>query len=728
MNSQPASFGETLRRLRQERGVSQADLARRVNYTKSYLSKVESGAKPPTPDLARLCDEALDGQGRLTAMVTQRPRGRVRPAELPAPVAAFVGRSQQLAALDAAGPITVITGPAGGGKTALAVQWAHGAVDRYPDGALFIDLRGHGLGRPMPPEDALDAFLRSLGVAPDRIPPQRSGRSALLRSLLAERQMLLLLDNAADSAQVRPLLPGAGPSAVIVTSRNRLSGMVARDGASIVSLPLLSEAEAIMLLEHTIGSHRVEAEPSAAVTLAHQCARLPLAIRIAAERATARRTTLAELTQQLSAGRERLDLLAADDDETGIRAILSWSYQALPDLAARAFRLLGLHPGPECGIGALAALLGGGPAARMAASSLVDAHLVEETVDGRLRLHDLLYAYAADRAAEDEPAPMRTESWNRLVAWYLYSAFAAENAIVPGRPAPPGAPPDGCEPMSFGSYDEAYAWCEAERANLISLVHRIEPGLAWRMAAALSAYFLHTKRWSDWISTHEAGLRAAESVGDESGQARMLSSLGAAYVDQHRWAEALDHLGRALVLRQRMGERVYQGYINNNMAQALGELGRHEESLAAYRQAIAIFLEVGERYGLGSAYNNLGCALTDLGRYADAEPALHESLRIHREGGYRYGEGMALDSLGTLYRKTGRTEVALDYLQRAFALRTEIDDRHGMAMTQAALGDLHAAAGDEDAARLRWRTALEIFEAVGAPQAADMRAKLGQEP
>jgi tetratricopeptide (TPR) repeat protein len=537
--------------------------------------------------------------------------------------------------------------------------------------------------------------------------------------------MLLLLDNAADSAQVRPLLPGAGLSAVIVTSRNRLSGMVARHGASIVSLPLLSEAEAITLLERTIGSHRVRAEPSAAVTLAHQCAFLPLAIRIAAERATARRTTLAELTEQLSAGRERLDLLAADDDETGIRTILSWSYHALPDPAARAFRLLGLHPGSECGIGALAALLGDGPAARMAASSLVDAHLVEETVDGRLRLHDLLYAYAVDRAAEDEPAPMRTESWNRLVDWYLYSALAAESALIPGRVAQRDAPPDGCEPVSLGSYDEAYAWYEVERTNLISLVHRSEPALAWRMAAALSGYFLHAKRWSDWTSTHEAGLRAAESVGDEAGQARMLSSLGAAYVDQHRWADALDHLGRALVLRQRTGERVFQGYINNNMAQALGELGRYEESLGAYRQAIAIFTEVGELYGLGSAYNNLGWALTELGRYADAEPALQESLRIHREAGYRYGEGMALDSLGTLYRKTGRAEAALDHLQRALALRTEIDDRHGMAMTHAALGDL-LAAGDEDGARLQWRTALEIFEAVGAPQAAEMRAKLAQ--
>jgi len=392
---EPLPFGPALRDLRTSRGISLERLSRLAHYNKGYLSKVENGHRLPSAELARRCDEVLGAAGGLAGLLPGVPAVRrgavVRPAQLPADVAAFTGRDGPMAELGgllagagraAVVTVAVITGAPGIGKTALAMHWAHHVAGQFTDGVLYADLRGHDPGAPEQPADVLEGFLRALGAAPAVIPPGVAGRSALLRTLVHGKQMLILLDNAAAPGQVRPLLPGSPGCVAVVTSRSRMSGLVARDGVRRVTISPLTETEAMLLLRRILGPARVDAEPMAAAEIAQRCAGLPLALRIAADRAATRRhLTLASLAGQLAAEHERLDVLTSDGDEAAaVRAVFSWSYTALPADAARMFRVLGLHPGTEISIHAAAALAARGiaPAARLL-DVLAGVHLLEET-------------------------------------------------------------------------------------------------------------------------------------------------------------------------------------------------------------------------------------------------------------------------------------------------------------------------------------------------------------
>jgi len=741
----PSPFGQLLRELRVRQGVSLTQLSRLTHYNKGYLSRVENGHRPPSAQLASRCDEVLGAAGELTARAAQDTapgRGAVpHPAQLPPDVASFTGRDTAMAELDLLGAdqaplhavsIAVITGLPGVGKTALAVHWARRAADRFTDGALYANMRGHDpAGVPARAADVLDGFLRALGAAPAMIPADVEGRSALLRTLLHRRRMLILLDNIATAEQVRPLLPGSPGSFVVVTSRNRLSGLVVRDGAHRVMLSPLTEEEAIRLLHEILGPDRVAAEPEAVAEVAHRCAYLPLALRIAADRASADPDLkLSQLVGQLAAERERLDTLATEDDmTTAVRAVFSWSYATLPAAAARMFRLLGLHAGPDFSVPAAAALTALPPdQATRLLDVLAGAHLLEEGGTGRYRFHDLLRIYASERAADDETEAERGAAISRSITWYLHTAEASGRVLMPVRRYPPlGPPPEHCGPLPFTSYEQALAWCDAEQPNLVAAIrHAARAGLhdsGWKLSVTLWAYFC-LRRPADWITTARAGLAAARGTGDPKAEAWALNSLGTACFCLRLLDDALDCYLRALRVRREIGDRWGEGLTLNNLGELYWEFGRLDDALDCHQQALALFRGARDRHGEGITLDNLGATYRKLGRAADALSCLRQALDLFREAGDRRGEGMALHNLGETYYLLRRLVEAVTHYQQAILVHQQAGDRHGEAVTLRDLGNAFADAGQPGPARKSWRQALAIFEDLSDPQAAEVRASL----
>jgi hypothetical protein len=414
----------------------------------------------------------------------------------------------------------------------------------------------------MPPGEALTGFLRALGADPSAISAAIDEQAAMFRSLLAGKRMLIVLDNAADPGQVRPLLPGTPGSLVLVTSRDRLPGLVARDGAARLTLGPLARDEATLLLGTILGVARVRAEPQAAADIAARCGHLPLALRIAANRAVGNPyLELSDLAGQLAAD-DRLDMLdAGEDDATTIRTVFSWSYKAMALGAARMFRLLGLHTGPDIGVPAAAALAGTGEAeARRLLGLLAGAHLIEESLPGRYRLHDLLRAYAAELLQADENPEGRRSALRRMLTWYLHTADRADGLLVPGRRhAPIGSAPPGCEPLAPSGYGQALAWCDAEYANLTAAVRlAAETGqddITWKFPVAMRGFFDLRRLWADWLACATTAVAPARRCGDRGGQAWALDCLGHANSGLGRLEEALGHYLQARDIRRETGDR-----------------------------------------------------------------------------------------------------------------------------------------------------------------------------
>ena len=736
------SFGTALRQLREQQGISLTALARLVHYSKGYLSKVETGERPATAVLARCCDEALGASGVLAGTMpgpVRRHRAAAhRPAQLPAGVAGFTGRTATLDQLDKAlgtpaGALAVIVGGPGVGKTALALHWAHRVAGQFPDGCLFADLRGHSPGGvPAEPGEVLDGFLRGLNVPPEAIPADLGPRSALLRTVLDGKRMLIVLDNAASPAQVRPLLPGSPGCQVVVTSRSRMSGLVAREAAARVLLEPLPEDEAVTVLGHTLGSPRLAAERRAAGEIAMWCGFLPLALRIAADRAQARpRLKLAVLASELSAERERLDVLAADGDESAaVRSAFSWSYQALPHGAARMFRLLSLHPGPDVSIPAAAALAGvTSPQGRRLLESLTGVHLLEETDSGRYRFHDLLRLYSAERAHTEQTDQDRSAATIRMLTWYLHTADAADRILAPNRRHLQLEPPEpACRPLAFTSYSRALAWCDAEHANLAAAtVLAADAGqhaMAWGIPAALWSFYTLRKPWDEWIASSRIGLAAARHLHDRHGEAATLNSLALAYYDLRRFPEALDHCQQVLAITREAGDRQGEGASVINLGTMYMRLHRLDEALRCYEQSLVICREIADRYREALALNNMGEVYSELGRCEQALGCFRQALTVWHEIGDKYGEADSLHNCGDVSGALGRPDDAQLSYQRALALRREIGDRLGEATTLHRLGGLWDAAGQAVKAREAWNQALDIYRDLGHPQATELRSLL----
>lgn len=687
----------------------------------------EIGAEPGTR-LRQLHHQMLTADPALEVLELQRPATVVHavPQQLPAAVGHFTGRASELAALtallDQAGQrrpgtvvISAIGGTAGVGKTALAVHWAHQVADRFPDGQLYVNLRGYDPGQPMTAADALAGFLRALGVRGHDMPLEVDERSARYRSLLASRRMLVVADNAGSVQQVRPLLPGTPGCVVVVTSRDSLAGLVARDGARRLDLDLLPSEDAVGLLRALIGE-RVDAEPAAAAALAGYCSRLPLALRIAAEYAVTRSAvSLADLAGDLASQQRRLDLLEVGGDPgTAVRAVFSWSYRRLDAGAARAFRLLGLHPGPGLDRYAVAALTGTTvEAAGQVLSQLARAHLIQPAGIGLHGLHDLLRAYARELAVQENEEE-RQAALTRLFDHYLQTAAIAMDTQFPAERhhRPSLARPDRLTAPVTGR-PAARDWLDAQRANLVAIVAFTAehgwPGHTARLAAVLFRYLDAGGHYAEAVAIHACACRAARATGDRGAEATALNSLGAIDLRQGRNREAVSHFQRALPIYREAGDRIGEARALGNLGTVDFRQGRYPQAASHCRQALAIWREVGDRTGEGRELGFLGIIGLRQGRYAQADDDLHRALTLSREAGDGFSEAYVLGTLGAVDLRRGRCQQAAGHLKQAMALAREVGDPFAEAFVLGALAaaDLrqgrcrHAADHLEQALNLR---------------------------
>ncbi|CAL9490037.1 AfsR/SARP family transcriptional regulator [Streptomyces sp. enrichment culture] len=713
------------------------------------------GIEPGTA-LRELHDRILAADGSLGPVPPRQragstparpPAPATRPAQLPADLPAFVGRHAELDRVrallpeDGRTPTTVVIGAIGGmggiGKTTLAVHWAHEVADRFPDGQLCVNLRGFDpTGTVVAPGEAIRVFLDALGVPPAHIPAGLEAQAALYRSMLAERRVLILLDNARDADQVRPLLPGSPGSLVIVTSRSRLTGLVVGEGAFPLTLDQLPFSEAHDLLARRIGADRLAAEPEAADEIITRCARLPLALAIVAAHAVGRPGfPLATIAEEVRECHGSLDAFTGGDDlTTDVRAVFSWSYRALSAPAARLFRLLGLHSGPDVSAPAVAALAGlQARETRSLLAELVRAHLVVERLPGRYSLHDLLRVYAGERVRAEDPPEERDRAVERLLAWYLHSADAAYPLITPNRSRVPLPDlPPSCRPLEFTEHEQALDWCESERANLVSAVHQAaacgRPDLAWRLPAVLWGFFYLRSHLRDWLDTAGTGLSAARAADDRAGEAQALSDTAAALRFVGRIDESIEHQREALSLYRRLGDLAGRSRAVGNLGDAYLQAGRLAESVEYSRRALAIDRALGSVWGEGIMLTNLGDAYQRLGRFQEAVSCLEQALTVLRAGGNRWVEGVALDILGTVHHRLRRHDDAVAYYHRALETHRIIANRWGEGHSLSNLGDVQLDAGREEEARTSWRRALEIFVELGHPDAEKARERLTRPP
>ena len=672
------------------------------------------------------------------------------PRQLPPALPGFVGRIAQLAQLDAASgacgdggmaPVTVMTlsGTAGVGKTTLAVYWAHRVADRFPDGQLYVDLRGFdSTGSVMTPVEAVRGFLEALEVPPERIPTHLPAQVGLYRSLLAGRRMLVLLDNARDADHVRPLLVGNPSCVVLVTSRNRLAGLVAAEGARPIGVDLLSTAEAWQLLARRLGTDRLAVEPSAVDEIIERCARLPLALAVLAARGAANPAfPLTTLAAELREAPRPLDSLDGGDAGTDVQAVFSWSYRSLTPAAARLFRLFGCHSGPELGVAAAASLAGlpRDQVPRLLAE-LAHAHLVTEHASGRFGAHDLLRAYAAEQAERLEPAQERRAAIRRGLDHYLHTAHAAALLLQPGRdPVALAAAAPGVLPEEITDHPQALAWFTVEYPVLLAAVTHARragfDGHAWQLAWTLVDFLQRRGRWPDLAVAQRTALAGAVRAGDRHGQAnahrdlaRVLSRLG--QVD-----EAARNYRQALVISEGLGDHTGQARTHRAFGAMLDWLGRYAEALDHAQRALALYRAAGHLAGEASARNAVGWAHAQLGQYAPALAHCEQALALLRRTGDRHGEANTWDSVGFIHARLDDHHQAIRCYGRALALYRRIGDRYDEADTLSRLGESRHMAGDVAGATRTWRRAVGIFDDLGHPdgeRVRDLLTRTASEP
>ncbi len=669
--------------------------------------------------------------------------GQAVPHTLPAPAPYFTGRHAELETLtellqthaDAGRTVLIsaIGGTAGVGKTALAVYWAHRFADRFPDGQLYVNLRGFDPSeKVMDPGEAVRYFLEALHVAPQRIPTTLNAQAALFRSLLAGRRILIVLDNAHDTSQVRPLLPGSPGCLVLVTSRNQLSGLVATEGAHPVTVDLLAQEEAETLLTHRLGKDRLAAEADTVQEIIAQCARLPLALAIVAARAaTSPRLPLSAIAAELRDNRRRWTTLRGDDPATDVQAVFSWSYRALSPAAARLFRLLGLHPGPDFAAGAIPSIAGIPPAeAEPLLTELSRAHLVVEQVGQRYVLHDLLRAYAAEQVQAD-PEADRHAATHRMLDYYLHSAYAARRMIDPqGDPIPLDEPAPGVSPQRPADHGEAMAWLSAEHPVLLAMVRQAAPGFdshLWRLAFAHAIYLDRRGHWHDWIGNARHALAAAQRAGDTAAQAMAHRHLARASNHLGRLEDARRHLRHALDLTSRLGGaagNAAQGHTHLLLSDIAARLGDNAAALDHAQQALDLYEAAGHRQGEADALNSVGWYHALLGNYRQTIEYCERALTLHQALGAGIVMATTWDSLGYAHHHLGDDAQAVACYERAVELFQELGDRYFQAETLTRLGDTHLAAGRSDAAQRVWRQALAILDDLEHADADEVRAKL----
>jgi tetratricopeptide (TPR) repeat protein/transcriptional regulator with XRE-family HTH domain len=752
------SFGRLLLRERVNAGLTQEQLAERAGLSVRTIRNLERGTGVrPREASARLLADALGlsdaARARLLSMArsARLPEGDASsgtarvPRQLPAVVRGFTGRAAQLEALtdllrrsgeaDGSTPIAAIDGMAGIGKTTLAVHWAHQRADCFPDGQLYVNLRGFDPdGKPLTAGEAIRGFLDALISDPGRIPARLEAQTALYRSLLADTRTLVVLDNARDADQVRPLLPGGPGCMVLVTSRRKLTSLTAIEGAHQVSLDLLAHGEAYEVLARRLGTARAAAEREAVDELIGLCARLPLALGVAAARAAAQPSSgLAELTAQLRETR-RLDMLDAGDPASDVRAVFSWSYRVLSAPAARMFRLLSLHPGPDVSAAA-AASLAGVPRDEAAGhlAELTRAHLLAEPVPKRFAFHDLLRAYASEQAhAQETPADLHAAT-ERMLDHYTHTGHAAALLVLPTREALElGEPKEGTTLERFPDDGAALAWFKKEHAALTAVSQYASAAgfdtYAWQLPWIMTDYLARQGHWRELRAAHHDALAAARRLGDAASEARAHGGVARAAARLNSLDEAHRHLAHALEIHTRLGNRAGMARTHRAIGNIYELQENLPEALDHAKQGLELFRAVGDTPGEASGLNQVGWYLSLAGDHEQALAYCEQALNTYDGLGDRHAEAGTWDSIGYAHHHLGNYLEAVACHEKSVSLLREVGDRYYESDALTHLGDSHLAAGAPEAARDAWLQALEILTDLDHPDADRVRERLSALP
>ncbi|WP_188195722.1 ATP-binding protein [Nonomuraea sp. SYSU D8015] len=752
--AQDATPGALVRAWRERALFTQEELAARAGLNTRTVRRLETGElRRPRGSSMRSLAEALgltaDEFALLTRVASPIPdvppatRMRVVPRQLPTDVAAFVGRERELAVADEARAegtvvITAIDGMGGVGKTALAVHWAHRVAGRFPDGQLYVDLQGYASGPPLSAMQALAVLLRALGVLAEQVPMGLEEAAALYRSLLAGKRVLVVLDNAYGAEQVRPLLPGSPGCMVVVTSRDRLTGLVATHGAHRLTLDVLDPGEAAALLEQIVGRERVAAEPRAAAELARVCGHLPLALRIAAANLSrGPEQPIADYLAELQAGDPLDGLTVAHDPQAAVRLAFDHSYHRLTADHRRLYGLLGLVPGPDVGVAGAAALAGlRTEDARRALEELADAHLVQLRGRDRYGMHDLLALYARRRAEQHHGRAGCEAALERLLDWYLAGigaaaellypeevrlphAPAAPTALPPGEPAspPPGVP----TPPTFADPPQAAAWLEAELPSLVAAtLHAAgrvgESGphpAAWRLADALRGFFWQRRPMVEWFLIAQAGLDAATAAGDVRAQVSGHLSLCQANRAASRREPARRHITRALTLARRAGWTDGQAAALSCEANVAWMAGDLRQAVDGLTQAVALYRRSGWAGGEADSLIDLGLIEMERGLLHVAATHFTQALEIYRQIGSRIGQTTALGALGEIDHLLGRSVAARQRVLGGLRLFQELGLRFGRVYFLRCLAELDRDTGHAKQALAHAQDALRLTGEIG---------------
>jgi tetratricopeptide (TPR) repeat protein/transcriptional regulator with XRE-family HTH domain len=745
-----ATLASLLRWSRQQVNLTQAELANKAGLGVRTIRDLELGrTRRPHPVSARLLAQALGLSGELRTTFERVAAGGVEmtwparmpgpPRQLPPDVSELSGRSEQVTALQdllssrgQAPALAVLSGAPGVGKTALAVHVAHQLADSFPDGQLFVDLEGAGAA-PRPALEVLAEFLRALGVEGGLMPAQLEERTALYRTLTANRRLLVLLDNAEDEAHVRPLLPGSAGCGVIVTSRSSLAGLAC---AHSLVVDVLEPWAAVELMSRILEPARVAAEPQAAAAVTALCGGLPLALRIAAARLAERpHWALSRLAERLADERCRLNELNAGD--LAVRASFALSYRRLQPEERRAFRLLGLLAAPDLAAWALSALIGADlEQAELLAERLVEVHLLEVGGDDpagqiRYRMHDLLRVFARELLEQEEPAAARAVAVGHFVDRCTALARRADGQL--GMPRRGGPPPPDDEVVAglpaFASWRASVAWLDAERPCLVNAAllaaDQLRPEPSWQLAEALYRFFYLRGNWMDWRSVNEAALRAASRAGCREAEAQCVIDLGVIEGQQRRYESATEHFERALEMSRLLGSRLLEGRCLRNRGMVYGLQGHFAEAIDCHEQGLANARAAGDRFGETVALANLGWNHLQLEKYEQAVMFQERSLALSRASHERQLESHALYVLGEIRLAQGCFDQAIAHCLEALSIARDLGDRLTQGRAAAILGDVHRQLGQTDEALGWYRSAQELFQAVAdASRAAEVGRRL----
>jgi len=742
-------FGGLLRQLRDDAGLTQDELAEAARVSQRAVSDLERGInRTARKDTALLLAGALglDEQARDLFVAAARGRGTVEAVlaarhgggpgafaaaatrALPRDIAAFTGRAAELAGLlgaldglSATGGgvvgIHAIDGMAGIGKTSFAVHAAHRLAERFPDGQFFLPLHAHTAGqRPVDPADGLASLLLAEGLAAAQIPPGLEARGARWRAHVAGRKILLVLDDAVGHEQVRPLLPGAAGSLVLVTSRRRLAAL---EDSAVISLDILAPGEAAALLTRLAARAGIDAADPAVGEITRLCGYLPLAIGlIAGQLKHHPARTAVQLAADLAAAADRMALLQAEN--LSVAAAFDLSYQDLTEHLKRLFRRLGLIPGPTFDAYAAAALEGTGLGdARRLLDELYDQHLVAEPAPGRYQLHDLLRQYARSLAVTDDQAD-RNAAAGRVLDYYLHTALAAgrhfDSRASTYRRPPPGDPP--AQAPALPGLGQAAAWLEAERANLHAAADyaatRGQSRHAIVIPAAMSGFLAARGHWDQSAALHHSALAAARQAADRLGEADTLSTLGELQRNTGDYPAAAASLGQALALYSDAGDQLGQAWTLNGIGLLQQLTGDHPAAAGSQRQALALFADLGDLHGQAYALNSLGVVQEESGDYPGAAASQQQALALFRDIGHRLGQAHALNDLGLVQQQTGDYPAAAASHRQALALFSSLGNLLGQAEALNRLGELSLRTSATGQARDQHTRALAIARDISA--------------